>query len=204
MRQSGELTLQFAAVSRKRWSDMEALFGERGACGGCWCMTWRVSRAQFNRQKGNGNKAAMRRIVKSNAMPGILAYLNGKPVAWCAVAPRQVYVALERSRILKPVDDQPVWAISCLFVAKSFRRQSISSQLIRAATEFAASRGAKIVESYPQTLDHDLPDAFVWTGLEGAFLKAGFSEVARRSPKRPIMRFVIPPHSKCSTNIRTD
>ena len=202
MRSSKQLSLQFAAVTKKRWSDMEKLFGERGACGGCWCMSWRLSRTQFNGQKGSGNKEAMREIVTSNAMPGVLAYLGGEPIGWCAVAPRQVYVALERSRILKPVDDQPVWSISCLFVAKPFRRQAISSLLIKAATEFAAMRGAKIVESYPQTLDHGLPDAFVWTGLEASFLSAGFHEAARRSPKRPIMRFVIPDQFQASMDVQ--
>lgn len=151
-------------------------------------MTWRLPRAAFNAGKGEANRKALRKLVKTGPAPGVLAYADGKPVGWCAVAPRADYVALERSRVLKPVDDEPVWSISCLFVAKGYRRQGLSAQLIRAAAKFARSQGAKIVEGYPQVVEGSLPDAFVWTGLESSFVKAGFKEVARRSPKRPILR----------------
>ena len=113
--------------------------------------------------------------------------LDGQAVGWCAVAPRGAYLALERSRVLQPVDDQLVWSISCLFVAKRFRRKGLSSQLIAAAEIRKGARGEGR-GGYPQVMDGSLPDAFVWTGLEQGFLKAGFVEVARRSPKRPIVR----------------
>jgi GNAT superfamily N-acetyltransferase len=184
---------EFAPATPERWPDLKALFGARGACGGCWCMSWRLSRAEFNKDKGRGNKNAFRRIVESDDRPGVIAYRDGQPVGWCAAAPREVYVALERSRILKAVDAQPVWSISCMFVTKSFRRHGLSTQLLKAAVQLAASRGATIVEGYPQAPGQNLPDAFVWTGLESAFRKAGFEEVARRSGKRPIMRFFITP-----------
>lgn len=151
-------------------------------------MTWRLSRAEFNRNKGDANRLVLHNMVRTGPAPGVLAYANGKPVGWCAVAPRESYPALERSRILKPVDNEPVWSVSCLFVEKSYRRQGLSTKLIQAATKFAKTQGAKVVEGYPQALTGTLPDAFVWTGLEGSFLKAGFAEVARRSPKRPILR----------------
>jgi GNAT superfamily N-acetyltransferase len=178
----------FFPASPDRWDDLEDLFGARGACGGCWCMTWRLPRAEFNAGKGEGNRQALRKLVKKGPAPGVLAYVEGRPVGWCAVAPRAAFPALERSRVLKPVDDQPVWSISCLFVEKSYRRQGLSTQLIQAAVKFAKSQGAKIVEGYPQAVAGSLPDPFVWTGLESSFLKAGFIEVARRSPKRPILR----------------
>lgn len=180
--------IEFYPATADRSADVEALFGERGACGGCWCMTWRLSRAEFERNKGDGNRRALRGLIRERPPPGVLAYDAGKPVGWCAVAPRAAYPVLARSRILKPVDDHPVWSISCLFVAKEYRRQGLSTQLIRAATKFAKSQGAKIVEGYPQAVTGSLPDAFVWTGLEPSFLKAGFVEIARRSPKRPILR----------------
>jgi GNAT superfamily N-acetyltransferase len=151
-------------------------------------MTWRLSRAEFNRNKGDKNRAALHKLVREGPAPGVLAYADGKVVGWCAVAPRQDYPALERSRVLKPVDDEPVWSISCLFVAKKYRRQGLSAQLVTAAAKFAKSQGARIVEGYPQVVDGSLPDAFVWTGLEQSFLKAGFVEVARRSAKRPVVR----------------
>jgi GNAT superfamily N-acetyltransferase len=151
-------------------------------------MTWRLSRAEFNRNKGENNRGALRELVRKGPAPGVLAYADGKAVGWCAVAPREAYPALERSRILKPVDSRTVWSISCLFVDKKYRRQGLSAKLIVAATKFARSQGAKVVEGYPQVVEGFLPDAFVWTGLEQSFVKAGFSEIARRSPKRPILR----------------
>lgn len=179
---------EFFPATADRWADLESLFGARGACGGCWCMTWRLSRAEFNRNKGEANRKALHSLVRKRPAPGVLAYAEGKPVGWCAVAPREVYSALECSRILQPVDGKPVWSISCLFIEKNYRRQGLSSKLIQAATKFAKSQGAKIVEGYPQVVEGSLPAAFVWTGLEQSFVNAGFIEVARRSPKRPILR----------------
>ncbi len=179
---------KFVPATADRWADLELLFGSRGACGGCWCMTWRLTRAEFNQNKGEANRRALQSLVKKGPPPGVLAYEGEKPVGWCAVAPREAYPALERSRILKPVDAEPVWSISCLFVDKSYRRRGLSAQLIAAATKFAHAQGAKIVEGYPQAVAAALPDPFVWTGLEQSFVRAGFKEIARRSPKRPILR----------------
>jgi GNAT superfamily N-acetyltransferase len=175
-------------VTPDRWPDLEALFGQRGACGGCWCMTWRLPRAVFESQKGEGNRKALGRLVKSGHAPGILLYDGTTPIGWCAVAPREQYPALERSRILKPVDDQPVWSVSCLFVAKPYRKRGMSERLLRGAVAFAAERGAAIVEGYPTDPSSELPDPFVWTGTVAAFRKAGFDEVLRRSKSRPIVR----------------
>jgi len=180
----------FQPLTPDRWNDFEALFGPRGACGGCWCMLWRLSRKEFDQQKGEGNKQAMHRIVEAGEVPGILAYRGAQAKGWCAIAPRSCYPALARSRILRPVDDRPCWSIACLFIAKDSRRAGLSTALLGAAVAHARSRGAELVEGYqvePKT-DKDLPPAFAWTGLARAFRRAGFTEVARRSPTRPIMR----------------
>jgi GNAT superfamily N-acetyltransferase len=184
--------LRFAPATASRWRDLEKLFGERGACGGCWCMFWRRPRKDFDSGKGAGNKTALRRIVTAGAKPGILAYDGKEPIAWCAIAPREQYVALERSRILKPVDGRPVWSISCLFVMRSYRRKGVSAQLLRAAVDFAAKQGARVVEGYPvEPSMEKMPDPFLWHGIPSAFKAAGFKEVLRRSKSRPIMRFEI-------------
>jgi GNAT superfamily N-acetyltransferase len=139
--------------------------------------------------KGAKNKRALRRIVSSGEKPGILGYLGREAVAWCAVAPREEYVHLANSRVLKPVDDTPVWSVSCLFVSKPHRRKGLSVQMLRAAVEFAARRGAVMVEGYPvEPTMSKTPDPFVWTGVPSAFEAAGFHEVLRRSKTRPIMR----------------
>ena len=180
---------EFHPLTPDRWADVERLFGPRGACAGCWCMWTRLPSAEFTKGKGAGNKRALRRIVASGDSPGIVAYRDGEPAGWCAVAPRSAYRRLETSRVLAPVDDQAVWSVVCFFVARPYRRQGLSALLLRAATEYAAKRGARIVEGYPVD-GGKTADAFVWTGLASAFRRAGFREVARRSKTRPIMRRV--------------
>jgi GNAT superfamily N-acetyltransferase len=151
-------------------------------------MFWRLGPSEWKAGKGAGNKRAFRKLVAAGGIPGVLAYADGRPVGWCAVAPRGDYSALARARVLKPVDDTPVWSISCLFVARPHRRRGLSSELLKAAAAHARSRGALVVEGYPVEPAQRLADPYVWTGLASAFRRAGFREVARRSPTRPIMR----------------
>jgi GNAT superfamily N-acetyltransferase len=152
-------------------------------------MFWRLPRKEFEKNKGSKNRQLLKKIVSKEPPPGILAYAGDEIVGWCAVAPRTEYVALENSRILKPVDDAPVWSISCLFVKKHFRRRGISSHLLKAAVNLAKEYGAKIVEGYPaEPVNDAVPDPFLWHGIASSFTRAGFEEVLRRSPTRPIMR----------------
>jgi GNAT superfamily N-acetyltransferase len=191
-KRSRRFSLTFRPLTPRRWPDLESLFGERGACGGCWCMWWRLTRTQFAKHKGNQNKAAFKRIVDAGEMPGVLAYAGEQPVGWCAVAPRDSYPSLERSRTLARVDGQAVWSVTCLFVARPFRRRGISVRLLRAAASHAHSRGAATVEGYPvEPRTPAMPDVFAWTGLASAFHQAGFREVLRRSQTRPIMRLTF-------------
>ena len=175
-------------LTTETWDDFEKLFGKRGACAGCWCMFFRCSRKEFNTNQGEGNRKAMLRIVKGGAAPGVLLYKDGEAVGWCAIAPREEYVALTRSRVCAPVDGKPVWSVTCFFIAKQHRKQGLSVALLEAAVAFAKKNGAKIVEGYPQELSKPQADAFVYHGLASMFEKAGFREVARRSPTRPVMR----------------
>jgi GNAT superfamily N-acetyltransferase len=175
-----------------RWADLARLFGARGACGGCWCMWWRLPRAQFEKQKGDANRAAFERLVSAGAEPGLIAYSGGEPAGWCSVAPREEFVRLEKSRSLARVDAQPVWSVTCLFIARPYRRRGLSVELLKAASKYAAARGARILEGYPvEPKKGRLPDAFAWTGLVSAFRAAGFDEAARHSASRPIMRRVL-------------
>jgi len=181
------MKITFKPVTPDRWADFEELFGQKGACGGCWCMLWRTTNAQFEKQKGPGNKRAMKGVITAGRVPGVIAYSGSRPIGWCSVGPRTDFIRLENSRVLKKVDDQPVWSITCLFIAKDYRKMGVSSQLIDAAAKYAARRGARIIEAYPfDPLKGKQPDPFVWTGLLSAYRKAGFIEVARRSPTRPI------------------
>ena len=106
LREESSLNLEVHPVTQKKWSDFETLFGAKGACGGCWCMLWRLTRKEFEQQKGEANRQAMQTIVESGEIPGLLAYSEKQPVAWCSVAPRKNFPALERSRVLKKIDFQ--------------------------------------------------------------------------------------------------
>ena len=155
-------------------------------------MYWRLTNAEFERRKGAGNKRALKALVSKNRVPGVIAYAGRTPIGWCSFGPRPEFVRFERSRILKPVDDEPVWSIVCLFVVKDYRKQGVSRELIEAAAENARRRGASCIEAYPVEPRKDpMPPVFAFTGIASAYRKAGFSEVARRSPTRPIMRLAL-------------
>ncbi len=186
-------TIQCRPLTPDRWAEFEQLFGKNGACGGCWCMLWRLPRKQFDALKGEGNRSAMKALVESGTAPGLLAYLEGEAVGWCALAPRSDYPALARSRILKPVDDQPCWAVACLFVHRQHRKKGVATALLKAAVDYVRDQDGAILEGYPVEPrgDKPIPAAFAWTGIPSAFSAAGFKEVARRSETRPIMRIEL-------------
>jgi GNAT superfamily N-acetyltransferase len=186
--------IEFYPLTPERWEDFVRLFGKNGACGGCWCMWWRLSRAQYERQKGEGNRHAMQNLVNSGTVPGIIAYLEGNPVGWCSVAPREDYPHMAGSKVMKSIDEQPVWSVACLFVDRKYRRRGLSVGLIRHAVTYVKERGGHILEAYPvEPKKQTVPGVFVYTGLASAFRAAGFKEVARRAETRPLMRYYIRP-----------
>jgi GNAT superfamily N-acetyltransferase len=188
--QTSQLKLKFHRTTAERWNDFEKLFGDNGACGGCWCMWWRLKRSEYEKQKGTSNKKAIRKIINSGSVPGILAYHNNIPIGWCAIEPRESYKLLENSRVLKRIDNERVWSVVCFFVYRKYRRKGVTEELLRAALKHAKKNKAKIVEGYP--IDSEkTPSAFAWTGFASAFLKVGFKEVHRGSPTRPIMRYYL-------------
>jgi len=183
--------LSFHPLTPERWPDLERLFGKNGACGGCWCMWLRLPRKEFVAGKGDGNRRALKAIVEAGEVPGILAYAGHEPAGWCAVAPREQHPIWDRSRNFKRIDDEPVWSISCFFIAKPYRRRGMSRLLIEAAAAFVKRRGGRIVEGYPTDSVTKTADPFVWTGMLSSFTAAGFKECARRSPTRPMVRLVV-------------
>lgn len=181
--------LEVHPATADRWPDLTALFGARGACGGCWCMTWRLSSAEYEARKGESNRRALKRLVARDPSPGLLAYMDGRPVGWCAVAPREAYHRIERSRVAARVDDRPAWSVVCFYVAPDSRGRGVANALLEAAIDFAAAHGAELIEGYPvEPAKDEIPDLFAFTGLASMFRRAGFREVARRTPTRPLMR----------------
>lgn len=196
------MKLTVKPLTEKTWKDFENLFGNRGACGGCWCMAWRLKSSEFEKKKGEGNKRTMKRLVEKGEQIGIIGYVGKEPVGWCAVAPREKYIRLENSKVLARIDGEPVWSISCFFIAKNYRRKGLSSVLLKAVIEFckklnkinsrSSEQKVKILEGYPSApYDKNIPAAFAWTGIPSAFKKAGFKEAARRSKTRPVMRYYL-------------
>jgi GNAT superfamily N-acetyltransferase len=153
-------------------------------------MWWKLSRSEWNTGKKGGNRRKMRRAAGGTLPPGLLAYDSSEPVGWIALEPRRNYARLNspRLRTLAPLDRQPVWSVTCFFVARSHRRRGVTVELLKAALKHARRHGATMVEGYPVEPRKPQADTFVYTGVASAFRHAGFREAARRSPNRPIMR----------------
>jgi len=155
-------------VTSDRWDDLVALFGPTGQQGGCWCMWNRQSSREFEECKGEANQKALHRLVADGKVPGLLAYDRGLPVGWVSLGPREVFSRLRRSRVTKPVDDLPVWAITCFVISRKHRYRGVATRLLEAAIEYARTQGAVAVEGYPVE-----------------------PRLARRSEHRPVMRLTL-------------
>jgi len=180
-------------VTINNWHKFVKLFGEKGACGNCWCMYYRLSKADFQKGKAyEGNKKAIREIIWKGKPVGLVALLKDKPIAWCAFAPREDFIKLEKSRIHKRIDNKDVWSIPCLFIDKHYRRSGVSVHLLKGAIKYAKEIGIKIIEAYPAITTQDkIPDAFAWVGLYKSFERAGFKIVDRKSKNRPMVRYYL-------------
>lgn len=184
----------FSPVTASNWPLLEDLFGpHRGADSGCWCMWWRVSRSVFNAMGKEQRKGALRQLCLNGDEPGVIAINDSKALGWCAIAPRSSYPVLQRSRVAHPLDGAEagrIWFISCLYVRVGFRRAGLTKQLIDAAVRHAFEHGASCVEACPTEATGTGAERFV--GTAATFLACGFTEIARRSPNRPLVRFTTP------------
>jgi GNAT superfamily N-acetyltransferase len=168
-----------------RLSDLEAVFGDRGVARKCFCMYWRLPRSGFEDDRDNKDKFA--RVVEDRPPQGLIGYLDGAPVGWVQVAPRDEFPTLDRSRNLARVDDKEVWSINCFVVRVGYRNTGIATCLAEAAVQWTRSRGGRTAEAYPYD-DPNWSSANFFTGTPGMFAEQGFHEVARRKPTRPIVR----------------
>jgi ribosomal protein S18 acetylase RimI-like enzyme len=175
-------------VTPDRWPDLERLFGPNGATSGCWCMWWRVTSSDFDKEGGPPLKARLRDLVDSGRTPGLLAYQGGEPVGWVSIGARDEFGRLNRSPKLKPIDDQSVCSVVCFFIDRNHRRSGLASALLESAVERAGSSGYRLIEGYPiDTSVRARGAADLFTGTLDLFEGAGFQETARRGG-RPIVR----------------
>ncbi len=165
------------------WPHIESLFGANGACGGCWCMIWRVpgGGAYWSEQKGEGNRRAFRILVESGEASGILAFDGKSPIGWASVAPRSDFPYFERSRTIPPPIHERTWSVTCFFVKRGYRGQGVAGALLKRGVEYAFRRKARLLEGYPSLAKGRVKqaDAFVHTGVPSLFESAGFKLAAR-------------------------
>jgi len=181
------MDLTIHPLTADRWPALEDLFGKGGASSGCWCMYWRIG-PEYRRRPRELNREALRERVVQGPPPGLLAYDGDRAVGWCQLTPRGELAWLERRREFVPVDDVQAWAVSCFFVRRGYRGRGVMAALIGEALRAAKRAGAPALEAYP--VDDAVAGATTnrFTGTQAAFLRAGFVEVARRTPARPVLR----------------
>jgi ribosomal protein S18 acetylase RimI-like enzyme len=189
--------LDVRPVTPDRWRELAEFFGPSGAYSGCWCMWWRLPGSEFSagaRDGAAGNKAAMRGLVRSGDVPGLIGYDERRPVGWVSVGPRPSYGRLLRSPTLKPgpdedPDDPSVWSVVCFWIPRVHRGRGVAAALLDAAVAHAQDHGAQAVEAYPvDTSGARRPSADLFTGALEMYERAGFREVLRRKPTRPVVR----------------
>jgi GNAT superfamily N-acetyltransferase len=188
------MALTVRPLTPERFCDLEAIFDAKGCsvARGCWCMYYRVSGKDVLTRPGESrsarSKAALKKLAAQDPPPGLIGYRGTTPVGWISLGPREDYAKLAKSPVMKPVDEQPVWSIVCFVVPSEFRKQGVARELLDGAVRYAKKRGARLLEAYP--VDRDEPSAAdaSWFGSKRMFDEAGFDEVARRRPDRPVVR----------------
>ncbi len=178
----------FRPVTVERLTDLADFSQCHGKFRYCSCMRWRMTSSAYRRSSKQDRVDTLEELVRAGTPVGILAYSEEQPVAWCSIAPRETYQALERYRALPRIDDSPVWSIVCLFVDRHFRRQGLTSMLLKAAVDYARDQNAPIVEGYPVA-----PDAtsYTYMGTPETFRRAGFVDVTPAGQKRLVMRYSL-------------
>lgn len=178
---------EYHPLTPERWADFETLFGPNGACAGCWCAWWLMTNKEFTTSKKEGHKELMRTLVQSGVEPGIIAYADGKPAGWVALAPRENYKRLATSKLLGAVDDQLVWVVSCFYIFRDYRHMGLMEKLLAAAEDYARSKGIKILEAFPIDVKEKMSPISMYTGKSEVFYRQGYELVAQRE-WRPILR----------------
>jgi len=185
--------LTIAPLTPKRWPDLEALFNARGCsvarC--CWCTAYRFSGAREpmpGKTRVQANRARLKAVVDAGRPPGLIGYRGRVPVGWVSIGPREDYAKLANSPVMRPVDEKPVWSIVCFVVPSEYRKQSVAAELLEGAVAYAKKKGATLVEGYPVDKPGRMKDVDAWFGVKSMYDRAGFEEVARRKPHRPVVR----------------
>jgi GNAT superfamily N-acetyltransferase len=188
---NNDTELSVRPLTRDDWPVIEKLFGSNGACGGCWCMSWRVPRGGelWAESKGDKNKRAFRKLVTTGKVFGVLAFAGDEPVGWCCVGPRGDFPRLKRTKALATSWTAETWSVTCFFIRSAWRRKGVATAMVAEAVKVARANGAKELEAYPiRPYTANVPAAFAWTGVPVLFEKQKFMNVTPPSNSRPIYR----------------
>jgi GNAT superfamily N-acetyltransferase len=190
------MTITVRPLTPERWPDLEAVFNARGCsvARGCWCMFYRGSGRQVlpdGVSRREANKCALKALAASDPPAGLIGYRGKVPVGWVTLGPREDYRRLQRSPVARPVDDQPVWSIVCFVVPAPYRHQGVATALLAGAIRYARRRGVRLLEAYPVDKPGRSHDDWLWHGAKSMYDHAGFHEVARRKPTRPVVRLKL-------------
>lgn len=183
--------IEVHAATPDRWDDVVHVAGDAGFYNGCWCQWWRKTNAELAAQAEGDARAALEELVKTGRRPGLIGYVDGQPVAWVSIAPREELNRLTRTKKLQSIDGRPSMVVGFFFVAKEYRRHGITDELLRAAVDFARAVGADLVEGFPVPPSAGKQSsARAATGALSTFERAGFVEAVRREG-RPSVRLEV-------------
>ena len=173
------MKIQIKEMTPGLWEDLEQLFGEKGACGGCWCMWWRIEPGEkWQDVKGEEAKKRFRAMIDNRVVRGLIAYDQGEPIGWCTFGKRTDFPRLNRARTLQCEDADKVACVPCFYVKNRYRKRGVSVELLRAAVRALAEDGERVVEGYPvkptKPGNKNIPGAFIFTGTIPLFEKQGF------------------------------
>jgi GNAT superfamily N-acetyltransferase len=193
-----DAVISVVPANEASWEDIQAVLGTRGEPSSCQCQRYKMQPGESWASVGARGLASRLRTqtggpAESGTTSGLVAYLDGEPVGWCAVEPRTAYEGLLRNNRVpwagraEDKTDDSVWAVTCLFTRAGFRKRGVSRALARAAVDFARERGARAIEGYPMTTKNVILEE-LHVGTEGVFADAGFAEVSRPTLRRVVMR----------------
>ena len=193
------LGVRIVPISETPWADVEQVFGTRGDPAGCWCQYFKMANAQWQSTSRQDLSARLHeQTERGKPPPGLVAYLDGEPVGWCAVEPRPRYPRILTSKVVtlastEPLDDSTVWAVTCFVVRVGYRRRGVSTALIASAVDWARENGARVLEGYPvdSAVRPKASSADLYHGTVGLFQSAGFSVAAQPVPGRALMRLEL-------------
>ena len=181
-------------VTPDRFEDFADVINPNRRATHCWCLSHRLGTREIAELGGDGGReAAMRALCARELPPGVVTYRDEVPVGWCNLGPREQIPRLAASKLIRPIDELPVWSVICLVVRGGFRRQGVVRHLIEGAVEWARSQGAPAVEAYPVDPDGRMDTTMAFVGTKAMFTQAGFAvlgttEAVASSLPRLIMR----------------